>query len=170
MDSALASLLGAVVGGGIAASSNLGVEAFRSRRSTKADKARDQRETRRASRLLTQELEAGRSLIEESVARDYFIWEPPERELPAAAWNEHRATLAEQGSDEDWEALAAAYAEFDRLNWHVRGVLAEEDYMTKQMRGPFAGLEIGPAAKLDDALTRIDAGMDALKHMEQDGS
>lgn len=167
MDAALASLLGAVIGGGIASGSNLGVEWYRDRRQARVSEENTKINLRRSSRLLMEEMRYGRSLILKAEQRGYFTWEPPRRELPNAAWGEHRASLAEHGSSDDWTAVARVYEEFDRLNWLVRDVVVEEGWAAEQMRPQWEGPSLSPSADLERVRELIDDGVDRLQRLEE---
>lgn len=166
MDPALASLLGAVIGGGAVSSSNIGLEMYRTRRDRTREAHREQREARQAARLIAQELRSGRRLILSAQERGYFTWQPPERRLPAAAWTEHRAISAGQAPNADWAAISLAYTEFDRLNWLVLDVLSEESFMEAQSRAPWEGPALGPAAEIAAVLAKVDDGLGRLSTME----
>jgi hypothetical protein len=168
MDAPLASLIGAVIGGGIASGSNLAVERHRDGRERSREKMRGDAELRRAARPLAEELLYGRDLIEKAVERDYFTWEPPKRELPASAWAEHRGVVAERGSTEDWRAVGAAYKEIDRLNWVVRDAIEEEGWTQRQMRAPWEGPALVPAAELGKSLELIDRAVARLPTFEME--
>ena len=63
--------------------------------------------------------------------KDYYTWEPP-RSIPTSAWTEYRADFALIASDQQWTTVAAAFGEFDGLNWHVTAVIELRVYR----RGP----------------------------------
>jgi hypothetical protein len=74
MDPALASLLGAVVGGLIGGGSNVGLDVTRAKRERKATEAIERRDPRRAALLIAEELEAGRRLLAPAHERGVSRW------------------------------------------------------------------------------------------------
>jgi hypothetical protein len=165
MDPAFASLLGAVIGGAIASGSNLGVEWFRGRRQNAAEQKQTEIELRRSARLLVAELRYSADLILKAEDRDYFTWEPPERELPNSAWSDHRGPLAEHGSSEDWDAVARAYDEIDRLNWLARDAAVEEGWVAGEMRTPLEGPSLVPAAELHQSRRMVAVAIQRLEDL-----
>jgi hypothetical protein len=112
MDPALASLLGAITGGGIASGANLLIERARARRDARAERARFAVETRRAARLIYDELDYAKFLLSRPLKSGRFgcDWEPPKRPLPRSGWTEHRSVLAAHGDDQVWGLAASTYA------------------------------------------------------------
>jgi hypothetical protein len=163
VDPALASLLGAVVGGVIGGSSSGAIEWSRAKRERRTAGESDERELRRAARLLVEELESGRRLLVRSIENDAYMWEPPRRELPAYVFAEYRAVLASQASRSDWDAVATAYREFDRLNWQVRGLIEEERHTGPLRRSELEPYSAGSNARLDQALKATDGGILCLR-------
>jgi hypothetical protein len=165
VDTALASLLGAVIGGGIASSSSLGLERIQARREREAADRRDRREARRAARLLAEELEAGRRLLARAQENGWYTWEPPKRLLPAAAWTEYRSDFATQATDEEWRTVAAAFGQFDRLNWHLIDRIELEGWIGEGREDPMEPRRLGSDAKVEDALGEIDAALALLQRL-----
>jgi hypothetical protein len=104
------------LGGGIASGTSFRLESLRARREEQAAKERKEREARRAARLLAEELQYGRRLLVTALEKDYYTWEPP-RSIPTSAWTEYRADFALIASDQQWATVAAAFGDFDGLNW-----------------------------------------------------
>lgn len=170
LDPALASLVGAAVGGSLVIVGNVFVEQWRARREERGEAERVRRAARRAARLLAEELRYARRLVAESSERGSYSWEPPKRELPTAAWSEYRADLAAFGSDEDWRLTATAFGALDRLNWHLRGVIEEEGWLGTAPEHPLQPRSLAPSARLDQALKSVDKALtrlDALALSEQ---
>jgi hypothetical protein len=95
-------------------------------------------------------------------------WEPPARQLPTAAWTAYRTHLARFASQDAWETVAAAYAHFDELNWHVIAVIDEDHWTGAGPDDPLERRSMGPRtidlftaglAAIDEALTRLRALM-----------
>lgn len=107
MDSGLAALLGAVVGGALTGGSNLLIEQVRARRSARNDHQRDARELRRAARLVMAELRHSGAALEVAASEG---WEHDDRrELKYQRWVAHQQTLADHLPDPSWEAVTGAY-------------------------------------------------------------
>ena len=164
MDAALASLLGAVIGGSVVAASNFGLEAVRSKRERIQSNARDHEEARRAARLLTEELEVGRRLLARDLDAGTHSWEPPERQLPAAAWTEYRTDFARVAPPDAWHAVAAAYARFDEVNWHVAAVIEEDHWTGAEPQHPMERRDLGPRSRelFTNAVIAVDLGLALL--------
>ena len=121
VDPALASLLGALIGGAIASGSNLVIDRARAGREAKAAKAATDTETRRAARLLYDELDYA-ELVLTDVAHNRRVgwsWDPPSVPLPLSTWDEQRAALAAHADDAVWAAVASAYADLQSLEQMV---------------------------------------------------
>jgi hypothetical protein len=146
MEDALLPLLGVLVGGGIASFTSFRLEGLRAAREEKAAGQRDHRDARRAARLLAEELQYGRRLLATALEKDYYTWEPP-RSIPTSAWTEYRADFALVASDEQWATVAAAFGDFDGLNWHMTAVI-EEDHWTQRRSATSVGhANIGSAVE-----------------------
>jgi hypothetical protein len=90
VDPTVSTLIGVFLGGGIASGTSFRLESLRARREEQAATKREEREARRAARLLAEELEYGRRLLATALEKDYYTWEPP-RSIPSTAWTEYRA-------------------------------------------------------------------------------
>lgn len=170
VDPAVSTLIGVLLGGGIASGTSFRLERARADRERQAAEERERREARRAARLLAEELEYGRRLLARAQERGHYTWEPPRRLLPASAWTEYRADFALVSTDEQWASVATAFGEFDRLNWHVADVL-EEDHWTgaAERRHPyFEPREVPPSADLDGAVGKVDAALAVLHGLMAD--
>ena len=111
-------LIGALVGGAITAGSNLLIEWLRRRHEQDREGERDSRELRQAVRLVLSELEEIDYAIRQVVRSG--VWGPPEKQLPAFAWADHRSIFAAQLDPDVWLSVASAYREENELNWHIR--------------------------------------------------
>jgi hypothetical protein len=168
MDPALASLLGAIVGGLIASGSNVGLDMIRARRERAGAEAREHRDARRAARLIVEELESARRLLASSVDANHRTWRPHERQLPAASWARYSTDFALVASDDQWDAASSAYAIFDALNWHIRAVIEEEHWTGEAQQHPMSPPPaLGPetAKMMQEALGKIDRALDELRLM-----
>jgi hypothetical protein len=167
MDAAVASLLGAIIGGMIGSGSNFGLDTMRSSRQRRRDLADELREARRAARLLAAELESGLRLLVRDKETGTHTWEPPERQLPASAWTEFRADFARVASDQVWDAVACAYADFDQLNWHVRAVIEEDHWTGAEPQHPMESRKLGPrsAELVGSAIGDVDAALVSLREV-----
>jgi hypothetical protein len=167
VDPAVSTLLGVFLGGCIASGTSFGRERLRTRRERKAAEEHDRRDARRAARLLAEELDYGRGLLARAQQTGHYTWEPPKRLIPAAAWTEYRADFALVASDEEWGMVAAAFGEFDRLNWDVRDVLEEEHWSgVAERRHPYyEPPKLGARTDLDGALAKVDAALALLREL-----
>jgi hypothetical protein len=166
MDPAVASLLGAIIGGTLTAGSNVLLDWVRGKRESKAVSQRDRRDARQAARLIAEEVEYSRRLLRRAHERAIFTWEPPNRLLPSATWTEHRAEFAGGPvSDEEWLTVSRAYAELYRLNWYVRDVIEEDHYLKTGPSSPLEGRELGPNANVPQALGRVDDALRVLRRL-----
>jgi hypothetical protein len=108
VSAALAGLLGAIIGGGLTAGSNIGLEFLRHRRSLQADGKRDAGELRRAARLVADELAHSVSVI--GMAAKEGAWDTADTtELKYQRWVSHQETLADRLPTENWFAVSGAY-------------------------------------------------------------
>lgn len=146
MDPALASLLGAFIGGSIASGSNLLVERARASRESHTARAATDTEIRRAARLLYDELDHVELVLAQvaKYQRVGWSWDPPTRPLPLSTWGEQRAVLAAHAGDAVWSAVASAYAELQLLDQMVIdeftftvlvGAYDEEDAESDELEG-----------------------------------
>lgn len=164
MDPALASLLGAIVGGTLTGGTNLALEMYRGRRADAASKAAAERDAHRAARLIEEELAAGHRLLIRARDRNNLTWDPATRPLPTASWTEFRAEWAAVvGSDDDWYGVADAFAEFDRLNWLIIDVREEDAFLGHPESNPMDGEPVPPAAHLEDRIAIVERGLDVLR-------
>jgi hypothetical protein len=165
MDAALASLFGAVIGGSIAAGSNFGLEGIRNNRERARTAAQGRSQARRAARLLAEELESGRRLLVRDIETGVHGWEPPERQLPSAAWTAYRTDFAEIAPPDAWHDVASAYAQFDELNWHVVAVVQEDHWTGGGPQHPIERREMGPRSTelFNNTLMTVDRSL-ALLH------
>ena len=107
----------AVIGGLLAAGSNLLVEWQRGGRADKEQAERDQRELRQATRLVLAELSEASTAIRHA-AKSHLTW-PQNRQLPAFAWREYRVVLAAHLPIAAWRWVQMAYDNTNALNWRV---------------------------------------------------
>jgi hypothetical protein len=108
VNSGLAALLGAIIGGGLTAGSNLGLEFLRHRRTLTADSKNDARELRRGARLIRSELAHSAATIER--AAKVGTWEPADlKELKYNRWVTYQQPLADHLPDQDWASVDSAY-------------------------------------------------------------
>jgi hypothetical protein len=166
MDPAVSTLLGVLLGGGIGSGTSFYLERLRTIREEAASEKRDRRDARRAARLLAEELEYGRRLLATAVEKNYYTWEPP-RSIPASAWTEYRADFALLASDEQWATVAAAFGDFDALNWHMTAVIEEDRWTGGGPQHPMEPRRLGPRSKelAQDALTKVDAALALLRDL-----
>jgi hypothetical protein len=169
MDPALASLLGAIVGGLIGGGSNVGLDVIRAKRARKATEATERRDARRAALLLAEELEAGRRLLASAHERGVLTWHPDERLLPAATWNSYSTDFALVATDDQWDAVSRAYADFDALNWHIRAVIVEDHYTGAEPAHPLEVRTLSPRTKqrIEEALENVDRALDHLNALRR---
>ncbi len=165
MDPAIQTLLGVVVGGGITAGANFRLEAVRARREKRSAERQAASSARRSARLLSEELEYVRRLLVGALDRDAFTWEPPARIVPTAAWTEYRADFALVASDDEWAAVAAAFAGLDELNWHVAAVIDEEEWTRTGPTHPLESRTLGPGSRrlITGALAKADVALVQLR-------
>ena len=170
VDPAVSTLIGVFLGGAIASGTNLRLESLRTRREEQTAKKREQRDARRAARLLAEELENGRRLLDTASERDYYTWEPP-RGIPTSAWTEYRADFALLASEQQWATVAAAFGDFDGLNSHLRAVIEEDHWTGVPERHPLEGRRLDPRARelVRDALTKVDAAQALLREVSAAG-
>jgi hypothetical protein len=163
VDPAVQTLLGVLLGGGIASGTNFRLEAVRAKREKRAGEQRDRRDARRSARLIAEELEYGRRMLATALEENYYTWEPP-RTIPASAWTEYRADFALVASDEQWATVAAAFGDFDGLNWHVAAVI-EQDHWTGATPHPMESRALGPRSKtmVREALEKVDTALAVLR-------
>jgi hypothetical protein len=107
----------AIVGGTVTAGSNLFIEHLRRRAEGDTRAEQDQRELRLATRLVLAELAEISGQIKET-ARSHLTWRA-DRQLPAFAWREYRATLAAHLPIDAWRLVEMAYNDANILNWTV---------------------------------------------------
>lgn len=161
MDPALASLLGAIVGGVIGGSSNMLLDAKRARRESASIDAASRRQARRAARVVMEELSAGQRLLAKALDRGEIVWDPTERQLPTESWNRYSPDLALVADGDEWQAASDAVLRFDEINWHLRAVLEEERWTGAGPRDPLDARDLGP--KTRDLMTEAsDAAIHAL--------
>lgn len=84
VDPAVSTLIGVFLGGSIASGTTFRLDSLRVRRDEQTAKKREERDARRAGRLLAEELEYGRRLLATALEKDYYTWEPP-RSIPTSA-------------------------------------------------------------------------------------
>jgi hypothetical protein len=119
MDSGLAALIGAFVGGSLTAGSNIWLERVRGRRALALEERtserkraeseqRDEREQRRAARLVFDELRHSIAVIEQAEADDEW-GDADRKELKYNRWTEHQQALADHLPDDHWFTVGGAY-------------------------------------------------------------
>ena len=162
VDPALAALLGAVVGGGAVAGTDLLLERSRTRRKGRRMQIALVAKHDAPLGSFYEELLGARRLIGRAIERDIYMWDPPKRQLPAISWGAHQGTLAAEAPDETWRAVADAYGELDRLNWQVIYEREEDDYLGEPPENPFEGRKVGPAARIQDAAAVVDDAIERL--------
>jgi hypothetical protein len=171
VDPALASLLGALIGGSIASGSNLVIDRARARREAQAAEAISETETRLAARLLYDELDHVELLLAEVAkhSRLGWNWSPPDRPLPLSTWGEQRAVLAAHAEDAVWSTVASAYAALQsldqmlidehRFGWLV-GAFDAEDAESEELEGRRVSKE--SVQRLKEAISLVKAATDRL--------
>jgi hypothetical protein len=115
---AIIGAVAAVIGGVLAAGSNLLATWISRRHQDRSDQRRVESELRQSARLILEELSEIEQAIQ-STAKTQLTWRSGDRQLPAFAWGDHRHVLAAQVPDETWRWVAAAYRSVNELNWHV---------------------------------------------------
>jgi hypothetical protein len=163
VDPAVSTLIGVFFGGAIASGTSFRLESLRARRDEQAAEVRDERDARRAARLLAEELRYGRRLLATASEKDSYTWEPP-RTIPTSVWTEYRADFALIASEYQWAAVAAAFRDFDGLNWHMAAVIEEDQWTGAGPQHPMEPRRLGPRSRelVHDALDRIDAAQALL--------
>ena len=132
---------------------------------------REERDARRAARLLAEELEYGRRLIATASEKDFYTWEPP-RSIPTSAWTEYRADFALIASDQQWATVAAPFGDFDGLNWHIAAVIEEDHWTGAGPQHPMEGRRLSPRSRelVRDALAKVDAAQALLRNVMATGA
>jgi hypothetical protein len=163
VDPAVSTLLGVLLGGAIASGTSFGLESRRDSREERLANMRDGRDARRAARLLAEELQYGRQLLLTASDKDYFTWEPP-RSIPTSAWTEYRADFAHVATEQQWATVAAAFGNFDALNWHMTAVIEEDHWTGAGPQHPAETRQLGPRSRemVRDALEKVDAAQGHL--------
>lgn len=166
MDPALSTLLAVLLGGGLTAGTSFRLEKVRADREEAAAEKREKRDARRAARLLAEELQYGRRLLATALEKGDYTWEPP-RTIPASAWTEYRADFALIASDEQWATVAAAFGDFDALNWHVIAVTEEDQWTHGGPQHPLEPRKLGPRSKelVQDAVAKVDTALALLRNL-----
>jgi hypothetical protein len=99
---------GALLGGVLAAGSNIWLESARAKRGLDLDNRRAEMELRRAARLVADELTHSVAVI--AMAEGEGHWDEASRkELKYNRWVAHQQALADHLPDEDWLAVTGAY-------------------------------------------------------------
>ena len=168
VDPVVSTLIGVFLGGAIASGTSFRLESLRARREEQVAKKRD---ARRAARLLAEELEYGRRLLATASEKDYYTWEPP-RSIPTSAWTEYRADFALIASDQQWATIAAAFGDFDGLNWHVAAVIEEDHWTGAGPQDPLEPRRLDPRSRelVRDSLEKADAALALLANLLAAGS
>jgi hypothetical protein len=167
----------AVIGGVLAAGSNLAAEALRRRQHRETQRERDERELRQATRLvLTELLEIGLTIRE--TAKSRLTW-GSDRPLPAFAWREYRAILAAHLPISAWRWVEAAYQDVNVLNWRVMEMQREFEtegpvhfIENEWLREPFRAFHFA-TAELEQALDEprgimVTAGTQAWRTLKKE--
>jgi hypothetical protein len=166
MEPAVASLIGAVIGGTLTSGSNLLLERARATRERKSAERQGKSEARRAARLIAEELDSARQLLVRSHHQSEYAWDPVERQLPSQSWTDFRSDFAGGPvDDEQWQTVSKAYRELDRINWHLRSVLEEEPFTHTGPRHPMERRDVAPAAKLGQAIGAVDDALRVLRRL-----
>jgi hypothetical protein len=105
MSSAVAGLIGAVVGGVLSVGANVVIEATRNRRADKETTVRELSDRRQAARLVWAELKRSRLMV--NSAKD-GKW-PSGVSLPTQKWLIYGDVLAAQLRTDEWEAIEEAF-------------------------------------------------------------
>ena len=171
MDPVVSTLIGVFLGGAIASGTSFRLESLRARREQQAAMKREERDARRAARLLAEELEYGRRLLATASERDFYTWEPP-RSIPTSAWTEYRADFALIASDQQWATVAAAFGDFDGLNWHIAAVIEEDHWTGAGPQHPMEARRLSPRSRelVRDALAKVDAAQALLGNVLATGA
>jgi hypothetical protein len=104
---------------GVAATIMLDV--LRAKRERAVQRAADQRELRRAARLISNELDEDLLVLQATIEKP-DLWEDAQRSLSMVVWDTWRGPLAallDEG--EAWEAIAGAYRAISDVNWTIIG-------------------------------------------------
>jgi hypothetical protein len=135
---------GAVIGGGMAAGSNIWLESARAKRAAVIERHQHQRELRRAARLVVEELAHSAATILQ--AEEDRQWGEAERkELKYQRWKEHQQVLADL-PDDAWSAVSGAYELLYLLYRHTAG--PNEDL---------------PSGAFDETMPYLNRARDALR-------
>jgi len=171
VDPAVSTLIGVLLGGGVASGTSVRLESLRARREEQAAEKREEREARRAARLLAEELEYGRRLLATALQKGYQTWEPP-RSIPTSAWTEYRADFALVASGEQWATVAAAFGDFDGLNWHMTAVIEEDHWTGAAPQHPMESRGLGPRSRelMCDALAKVNVAHALLRDVLAGGA
>ena len=104
-----------LLGAGISFGTTLFFERRREKTTARLAQEHDDRDLRRAARLVWSELlEIGANLYE-AVDRSRW-WSVPPAALPTEAWTDNRSTLATHLDDKAWETVALGYSSVHELN------------------------------------------------------
>jgi hypothetical protein len=127
MDSGVAGLIGAVIGGGLTAGSNLLLDIRRNKSAKEDEEAKNQREVRQASRLIKGELT--QSLAALIAARQLGTnWQMPSDSLISVQeWSLYGSVLASHLEDDAWLACVEAYTRLNLIRGSVPPAAAHED-------------------------------------------
>jgi hypothetical protein len=117
MTEALFGFLGVLIG----VVATVVLDAQRAKREKVAQRAQDQRELRRAARLILHELDEDRDVLRDMIEKP-DLWEDAQRSLPMVVWDTWRAPLAALLADDHaWDKIADAYLAISAVNWTIIG-------------------------------------------------
>jgi len=112
---AIATTLGAGVGGVIAGLIALRVEQQRRKHDRQREQQVEERDLKEAARLVDEELRDAVGLIGDAIYEGR--WRASQRVLSASVYTAYRSVLAISLSDAAWSDVSRAYQEFNRVNW-----------------------------------------------------
>ena len=112
---AVATMLGAGVGGVIAGLVTLRAEKWREKRERLREEQTRDRNLKEAARLVDEELRDATDLIRNAVYQGRW-WAPP-RKLSTDVYSRYRSVLAVSLDDAEWTDVSLAFQELNGINW-----------------------------------------------------
>jgi len=156
MTEALFGFLGVLIG----VVATIVLDALRAKREKDAQRAADQRELRRAARLICDELGEDREVLRALIEKP-DLWEDAQRSLPMVVWDEWRAPLAALLDDDHaWQTIADAYRAVSAVNWTIIG--RKKTGLAPEVRSERNRRAVSDA----DSLTRVAMGTLSELHGE----
>lgn len=109
MDDGVASLIGAIVGGGLATATSFGLDARRAKQSALADEAVRRLQARQAARMILDELSEIHLILDEALHTGHWSRNAG-ASLPTRNWRQYSSALAASGiSDDRWTWISMAF-------------------------------------------------------------